>query len=201
MEGEVALEVASIQSEYLPGADTMVSVDGWMKGFISKLLHITHSQWIYRNVSLHHQKLGALETRERQHLLRQIDHLTDMDSASVPEESRFLLEIDFEQLRVGMTETQRYWVHAIQAAFKAGRRTAQRRQGHRSQFDCSTVPREPHQQPHRHQEGAAEGQGQDTGPLHQNAHDAPRPGQPPRGSAAEVRELCHRPRPLDHNAP
>jgi hypothetical protein len=40
MEGKVALEVASIQCEYLPGADTMVSVDGWMKGFISKLLHI-----------------------------------------------------------------------------------------------------------------------------------------------------------------
>lgn len=40
----------------------------------------------------------------------------------VPEESRFLLEIDFKHIRTATTEKQSYWVHAIRAAVKAGSR-------------------------------------------------------------------------------
>jgi hypothetical protein len=37
----------------------------WTKQFISKLLYITHGQWIYRNISCHHTKLGLLKELER----------------------------------------------------------------------------------------------------------------------------------------
>jgi hypothetical protein len=62
----------------------------------------------------------------------------------VPEESKFLLEIDFTKLRHKSTEKQSYWVHAVWAAVTAGRRrvfAARRRQPLISQ---STSVRRPH---------------------------------------------------------
>jgi hypothetical protein len=40
----------------------------------------------------------------------------------VPEDSKFLLEVDFAWLRTGDITGQHYWVHAVKAAVMAGRR-------------------------------------------------------------------------------
>ncbi len=40
-------------SSFLNGAD-------WAKQFISKILHITHSHWIFHNFSLHDKRIGCL---------------------------------------------------------------------------------------------------------------------------------------------
>ncbi len=40
----------------------------------------------------------------------------------VPEESKFLLEVNFAQLRTGDLTGQHYWVHAVKAVVMAGRR-------------------------------------------------------------------------------
>jgi hypothetical protein len=47
-----------------------------------------------------------------------------VDPSEVPEESKFLLEIDFRAIRTASTERQSYWVHAVRAAMKAGRQAA-----------------------------------------------------------------------------
>ena len=104
----------------------MLNADDWIRQYITKLLHITHGQWIYRNVSRHHHKHGLLQDLERQSLLREIDKFLSLSADDVPEESRFLLEIDFRSIRTAATEKQSYWVHAMRAAVKAGRRVAQR---------------------------------------------------------------------------
>ena len=79
---------------------TYLTIDSWMRTFISKLPHITHdSQWIYRNNLLHHARLGVLEKKERGVILVEIDRLAVLGPVQLPEESKFLLEIDFEQLR------------------------------------------------------------------------------------------------------
>ncbi len=41
----------SMSSNYLNGAD-------WTKQFISRILQLTHSQWMYRGISLHDKHLG-----------------------------------------------------------------------------------------------------------------------------------------------
>ena len=50
----------------------------------------------------------------------------DIDPMGVPPESRFLLEFDFDSLYRTSFEKQTYWVRAMKAAHRAGRRTAQR---------------------------------------------------------------------------
>ena len=135
MEGKISTQFEVLQRAHLINAPTVMNSSDWTKHFISKLLHITHGQWIYRNISRHHAKLGLLKEVERRNLLVEIDRLMSIDPSEVPEESKFLLEIDFRAIRVASTERQSYWVHAVRAAVKAERRAA--RYGHRRRRDST----------------------------------------------------------------
>ena len=42
-----------IQNECLILGNHRIDAEQWIKQFISKILHITHSQWIFRNFTLH----------------------------------------------------------------------------------------------------------------------------------------------------
>ena len=95
-----------------------------MKHFVSHLLHILHSQWLYRNFTLHNTTRGYLRLKERQNVLIQIDKLLEVDPINIPAESRFLLEMDFDGLYQSSFEKQAYWVVAMKTAYRAGRRTA-----------------------------------------------------------------------------
>ena len=86
---------------------------------ISKLLQITHSQWIYRNISLHDKSNGYLHNKTADELAEEIHKLAELEPEEVPYESRFLLEMDRAQLIKSHVETQAYWVTAVLVARKA----------------------------------------------------------------------------------
>jgi hypothetical protein len=94
-----------------------------MSQSISKLQHLLHGQWIYRNISKYYGKLSSVCRAERRKLLMEIDKLVHTSPDNIPEESKFLLEVDFACLRNGELTSQHYWVHAIKAAIMAGRRS------------------------------------------------------------------------------
>eukprot|EP00956_Cyclotella_meneghiniana_P033717 scaffold98469_cov63-Cyclotella_meneghiniana.AAC.14 len=122
MLGQISGQLRKIQYAHLLNLPSIMSVDDLMSAFISKLLHIAHGQWIYRNISKHHNKLGLIRRAERQELLLEIDRLIHIRPDEVPEESKFLLEVGFARLRQGGLTSQNYWVHAVKAAVVAGRR-------------------------------------------------------------------------------
>ena len=95
-----------------------------MKGFIGRVLHITHSQWIYRNYTLHEHSRGYLRLKERVEVLEKIEGLMRLGADEVPQESQYLLEVDFDALATSSHEKQSYWVRAVEAARAAGRRIA-----------------------------------------------------------------------------
>lgn len=140
MEGKISWRFREIQLDYLLGTPSMMTAFDWTAKFISSLLHITHGQWIYRNISRHHHIYGLLKSTERRELLREIDKFMRVDPEEVPEESRFLLEIDFQQFRHERTEKQSYWVHAIRAAVKAGRRVARYKHRRTSHVSSTSSP-------------------------------------------------------------
>ena len=113
-----------------------------MSQFIGKLLHLTHGQWIYRNISKYHDKLGSIRKTERCELLLEIDRLIYLSPDEIPEESKFLLEVDFVRLRGGELTTQHYRVHAVKAAVVEGRRKTflQRRRLRRRRVPTSEPP-------------------------------------------------------------
>jgi hypothetical protein len=57
MLGKVSLYLRPIQYSHLLCSPSMLAVDDWMKKFIDQLIHIVHGQWIYWNVSKHHETL------------------------------------------------------------------------------------------------------------------------------------------------
>jgi hypothetical protein len=112
----------SMSSNYLNGAD-------WTKQFISKILQLTHSQWIYRNISLHDKRQGCLWKKQSESLLQTIADLSNLSPEEVPNNSRFLLEFNFTELTKAHLETQRYWTLAMNAALTARQEECQQGAG------------------------------------------------------------------------
>ena len=54
LHGKVSVEIASIQRFHcMMSPSCRLTGEDWMKAFISHLLQISHSQWIFRNYTLH----------------------------------------------------------------------------------------------------------------------------------------------------
>jgi hypothetical protein len=94
-----------------------------MKTFISHLLQVSHSQWI-RNYTLHDKQRGYLRLRLRAEVLREIHELLETPPSEVPPECQYLLELDHSAMYKASYEEQAYWVLALKAARRAGRRAA-----------------------------------------------------------------------------
>jgi hypothetical protein len=92
----------------------------WMKSLATHLIHISHSQWILRNFTLHNKQCRYLRLQQRRDLLREVNSLLDTPPDEVPEESRYLLELEFLTLYNATFEHQSYWVLAMKAARRAG---------------------------------------------------------------------------------
>ncbi len=48
-EGMITTEITSIQRQYIAVNGSHMSLDKWCTGLITRLLEITHGQWLYRN--------------------------------------------------------------------------------------------------------------------------------------------------------
>lgn len=123
MEGKVAKEMATLQRYHCSVSPCRMNGDDWMKHFINHLIHLSHSQWIFRN-TLHDRCQGTLRLKERKDVLAKIDKLMTVNPDDVPAMSKFLLEFDHDSLYRSPFERQVYWVSAVEAAIAAGRRVA-----------------------------------------------------------------------------
>ena len=124
MEGCISIHFYFIQHYHLALSGSYLNGSDWTKSLISKIIHITHSQWIYRNFALHDKLCGYLHNKSLEDIKQTIKELAEMPPEDIPEESKFLLEINFGDLTKSHIEHQQYWIIAIQAAITAGRRSA-----------------------------------------------------------------------------
>ncbi len=93
MEGCISTHFYFIQHYHLSLSGSILNGADWTKTLISKLLHITHSQWIYRNFALHDQQNGYLHNKSLEAIQVAINELAETPLEEVPADSRFLLEI------------------------------------------------------------------------------------------------------------
>ena len=129
MEGKLSTNIFCLQNCSLACSSSLLITLAWSKKLISLILHITHAQWNFRNLSLHHNTIGYLWLTRRDEVLAEIDQLSHLDFDAVPVESKYLLEIDFLSLKNKSLVSQSYWLFAIKAAKTAGRRALLRLQG------------------------------------------------------------------------
>ncbi len=100
-----------MNSSFLNGAN-------WTKQFISRLLHILHLQWIFRNISLHDATYGYLHNKKIDDATLEIEQLSSIAPREVPQESSFLLKINFADKHMTL-ELKAYWILATKAVLAA----------------------------------------------------------------------------------
>jgi hypothetical protein len=106
MEGKVSKKIAAIQEAHCAISSCGMNGTDWMKHFISHLLHLSHSQWICRNITLHDKLHGTLLLCKWEDVLKELDSLIEIDPGEIPVECHFLLEFDFDSLYRSSFETQ-----------------------------------------------------------------------------------------------
>ncbi len=121
MKGYISIHFYEIQNFHLAMSSSFLNGADWAKQFISKILHFTHSQWIFRNFSLHENRNGYLYKKKADEIAIELELLAGLAPEDVPANSRFLLEINFSNLNKSNVETQQYWILAINAALTAQR--------------------------------------------------------------------------------
>jgi hypothetical protein len=107
-EGYISWHFYNIQRFHLLMSNNILNSSDWTKQLITKILQITHSQWIYRNISLHDKRQGYLHTKQVEDLVQEITELSELSPDEVPENCRFLLEVNFTKLTSSHLETQQY---------------------------------------------------------------------------------------------
>ncbi len=95
-----------------------------MKAFVLHLIQLSHSQWIFRNFTLHDKQRGYLSLLKWKTVLKEVDRLLDTAPEDIPAGSQYLLEIDYSTLYNASLERQSYWVLAMKAACRAGEQEA-----------------------------------------------------------------------------
>ncbi len=121
-EGYISTHFYKIQTFHLTMSSSFLNRTDWTKQLITKILQITHSQWIYQNILLHDKRQGYLHNKRSADLMKKMEALSDLAPEDIPEASRFLLKINFTELSKCHIETQKYWTLAVNAALAAQNR-------------------------------------------------------------------------------
>ena len=134
MEGMISGKVTDIQKEFVAAGGCNLSVENWAKGLVTKLLEVTHGQWLYRSVVVHDLVGGFEAVKRKQELQVEIERQVELGGEGLDEQDKYLLETNLEDLEQSSGEDQYYWLLAIQAtredrALKA--REEQNRREHR----------------------------------------------------------------------
>jgi len=132
LHGKVSVEKAAIQNLHcMSSPSCRITGADWMKTFISHLLQVSHSQWIFRNYTLHDKQWGYLCLHLCAGVLREMHELLETPPSEVPPECQYLLELDHSAMYKASYEEQAYGVLALKVARRAGRRaaTSQRARG------------------------------------------------------------------------
>ena len=84
MEGKLPKALFSMQASALACSPSRLSIVDWSKQLVSRILHISHAQWIFRNFTLHDKAQGYLTQVKRQAILKEIDKLAQLDPNDIP---------------------------------------------------------------------------------------------------------------------
>ena len=87
MVGHISTHFYAIQSFHLAMSSSYLNGKDWTRQFISRILQLTHSQWIFRNISLHNKTHGFLRNKKANEILQLINEFAKAAPEEVPEDS------------------------------------------------------------------------------------------------------------------
>ncbi len=137
LHGKISVDIEFIQHIHCTLSLCRITGSDWMKAMSSHLMQASHCQWIFQNFTLHDEQWGYLCLKHCKDLQQELDKLIDTPSDDIPEESRYLLELDYSKQYNASFEQQSYWVLAMKAARQAGRQASASTQHRGRQKRCT----------------------------------------------------------------
>ena len=119
MEGMVSKEIFAIQRKAEDDGKSYMSLENWGAGLVTKLLEVTHGQWLYRNVHVHDLVSGQNAWNRKESLRRELEYQIALGGDGLAEEDQYLLEINLDDLNLSSGEDQVYWLLAFKTARRA----------------------------------------------------------------------------------
>ncbi len=85
--GHILTHFYVIQSFHLAMSSSYLNGEDWTKQFISRILQLTHLQWIFRNISFHDKTNGFLRNKKADKILQLINEFAKVAPEDVPSDS------------------------------------------------------------------------------------------------------------------
>merc|ERR1712115_656525 len=123
---------------HLAHKKTRMTAKRWTKTLITKLLQITHKQWLLRNAKIHIKRKGDMNKEEHDKLLDKIKKLIWTDPKDLLPGNEHLLNEDFDSLGRASAIDQILWVAEMEASITAANHGARRGQNKNQPGDATT---------------------------------------------------------------
>jgi hypothetical protein len=109
------------------------SAEKWGVGLVTKLLEVTHGQWLYRNIQVHDKISGTLVTLQKEELQLEIERQQELGMAGLLDKDCHLAECNLGDLEDSSGAKETYWLLAIRAAREGSRLLASTTDGTRGE--------------------------------------------------------------------
>ena len=76
--------IADMEADHCGMAPCRMNGTNWMKHFVSHLLCISHSQWVFCNTSLHNKSKGHIYLKEQNDVLAAFETLVETNPNNIP---------------------------------------------------------------------------------------------------------------------
>ena len=108
MEGMISKEIMGIKKSYLALSSYHLSIKCWTTGLITKLLEVTHGQWLYRNVHVHNSISVTSAKLHKEDIQMEIEKQQELGTDSLEEGDKYMTEINLEDLENTSGKNQQY---------------------------------------------------------------------------------------------
>jgi hypothetical protein len=97
--GHISTQFYEIQTFHLAMSSSYLNGSDWTKQFITKILQITHSQWIYQNILLHNKHQGYLHNKKSEELMKEMESLADLAPEEYQSQAGFFSKSTLQSCR------------------------------------------------------------------------------------------------------
>lgn len=118
-EGRICTSLFQVQKEWLVKTGSRWAISAWSGKFVSKVLNITHRQWLYRNARIHMKVAEGFTQPAHDAIVSKVLTLMGTDPMDLLPQHRHLLDWDFWELGNGSTVKRQYWVASMESALQA----------------------------------------------------------------------------------
>ena len=118
MEGRICKSLFQLQANTLMEESSKWTIKSWSGQFITRILNITHRQWLYRNARIHIRLSDGLTEPEHKHIIQLVHNLLHTDPNDLLPQHQHLLHQNFRQLGSGPSLDRQYWISNMEAALK-----------------------------------------------------------------------------------